>query len=57
MAANRIFLLALIVLVILDIFLNNYERSSTECYKNQSGGRQDFVTALNKFADKLPVAT
>lgn len=57
MAANRILLLALIVLVILDIFLNNYERSNTECSNNQSGGRQDFVKALNNFADKPPVAS
>lgn len=57
MAANRILLLTLLVLVILDIFLNNYERhniSDTQCIKGNSGGRQEFVKTINSFADKKP---
>lgn len=54
MAANRILLLALIVLVILDIFLNNYERNNTQCIQTNSGVRQEFVKTMHSFADKKP---
>lgn len=54
MAANRVILLGLLVLVMLDIFLN-YERANRVC--NQNGGRQELVKTMNSFADKPPVAT
>lgn len=57
MAANRILLLALLVLVILDIFLNNYEpnkNNNTQCIQTNSGGRQEFVKTMNSFGDKKP---
>lgn len=54
MAANRVILLGLLVLVMLDIFLN-YEKANKKC--EQNGGRQELVKTLHSFADKPPVAT